>query len=267
MEAALPMNENSERFLLPVDRLLVLGALTFLLAACSEPSGPPEQKPVTPVDTATAAEIQVRVRFNGTAPPPKEINMRSTPVCANMHPDPVFEQPVQVKDGLLANVVVYIQSGLGNRAFAFPTEPVTIDQRGCLYKPRIAAVMVGQPLEFRNSDPEAHNVHGRPEVVDAWNFLMSRPNSTRTIYFDKPEIGIRVGCDVHPWMHAYVSVIDNPYFGLTDAKGTVTLKNVPPGEYVIATWHETLGARTQQVSLPAQGSETVELTYDAGAGS
>jgi plastocyanin len=261
------MNETPQRVVSPAHGLLLCGALVLLFAACSDSSAPPEQKPVTPVDSATAGEIQVRVRFNGTAPPPKLINMSSTPVCANMHPDPVFEQPVDVKDGRLANVVIYIKSGFGDRAFAFPTEPVTIDQRGCLYKPRIAAVMVGQPLEFRNSDPEAHNVHGRPQVVDAWNFLMSRPNSTRTLYFQKPEVGIRVGCDVHPWMHAYVSVIDNPYFGITGADGSLTLKSVPPGEYVVAAWHETLGTLSQEVTLAARGQAELELTYDASSGS
>jgi plastocyanin len=182
-----------------------------------------------------------------------------------MHPDPVFEQPVEVKEGRLANVVVYIKEGFGERAFAFPSDPVTIDQRGCLYKPRIAAVMVGQALEFRNSDPEAHNVHGRPEVADSWNFLMSRPNSTRTVYFDKAEIGIRVGCDVHPWMNAYVSVLDNPYFGLTGGDGTVMLSNVPPGQYTVATWHETLGTLSGQVTLEPRGTAELQLTYAANS--
>jgi plastocyanin len=267
MEVVSPMHPKHEPVALLARQLFLCGAVICLFAACSDSSAPPEQKAVTPVDSATAGEIQVQVGFNGAAPAPKLINMSSTPVCANMHPDPVFEQPVDAKDGRLANVVVYIKSGFGGRAFAFPTEPVTIDQRGCLYKPRIAAVMVGQPLVFHNSDPEAHNVHGRPQVVDSWNFLMSRPNSTRTVYFDKPEVGIRVGCDVHPWMNAYVSVIDNPYFGVTGEDGTVTLKNVPPGEYTVATWHETLGTRAQQVTLAARGSAELQLTYDANPGS
>jgi plastocyanin len=261
------MYEKQKRVASPLLRLFLCGAFSLLFAACSDSSKPPEQKPVTPIDLATAGEIQVRVSFNGTAPAPKLVNMRSTPVCANMHPDPVFEQAVEVEDGRLANVVVYIKSGLGDRTFPFPTGPVTIDQRGCLYKPRIAAVMVGQPLEFRNSDPEAHNVHGRPEVVDSWNFLMSRPNSTRTVYFDKAEIGIRVGCDVHPWMNAFVSVIDNPYFGVTGTDGTVTLTKVPPGEYTVAAWHETLGILSQQVTLAARGTAELQLAYDASPGS
>lgn len=261
------MYEKPQRMMSIARGFLLCTALAFLFNACSDSSGPPEQKPVTPVDAATAGKIRVRVGFAGTAPAPREINMRSTPVCANMHPDPVFEQAVEVKDGRLANVVVYIKSGFGDRAFTYPTDPVKIDQRGCLYKPRIVAVMVGQPLEFHNSDPEAHNVHGRPQIVGSWNFLMPRPNSSRTLYFKQQEVGIRVGCDIHPWMNAYVSVIANPYFGITGADGTVTLDQVPPGQYTIATWHETLGSLEQQVTLGARGEEELQLTYGSGNGS
>jgi plastocyanin len=161
----------------------------------------------------------------------------------------------------LADAVVYLKSGLGDRAFAAPTQPVTIDQKGCLYEPRIAAVMVGQTLQFRNSDQEAHNVHGRPKEVEGWNFLMSRHNSTRDVSFDKPEVGILVSCDVHPWMRAYVSVFDNPYFAVTPNDGTVALQSVPPGDYVVAVWHATLGTLVKPVTVPPSGTAQVQFTF------
>jgi len=157
--------------------------------------------------------------------------------------------------------VVYIQNGFGERGFAPPTEPVVVDQKGCLYNPRVAAVMVGQPLQFLNSDAEGHNVHGKPTIADGWNFLMSRQGSTRDVMLAKPELGIPVGCDIHPWMRAYVSVFDNPYFALTPADGTATLRNVPPGTYVLGVWHETLGILVKPVTLPPSGSATVDFQY------
>jgi len=246
------------------NKTLSLAALVTMvvLTGCSDPQGPPPQPVVTPVDSATAAEVIVTVTYNGEIPKPVEINMRSAGRCAEQHAEPVFDQPVQVVDGKLAGALVYIKSGLEGRAFSFPTEPVVIDQRGCLYEPRISALRVGQPLQFLNSDPEAHNVRGRPTTVDGWNFMMSRPQSTRTLYFDQPEIGIRVGCDVHPWMSAYVSILAHPYFGITSADGTVRLRDVPPGDYVIGTWHETLGVREQRISLAAKASETVAIAYE-----
>ncbi|MEO8601557.1 MAG: hypothetical protein ABI629_03165 [bacterium] len=252
---------------LPLRPILLL-VVAVSLAACSDSgsSKPATAANVTPVDSATAGTIAVTVNFSGAAPAPKTINMSGVPACAALHPDPVLDQSVRVANGKLADVVVYIQNGFGSRGFTAPTDPVLIDQQGCLYHPQVAAVMVGQPLQFRNSDTEGHNVHGRPQVAEAWNFLMSRQGATRDVFFSKPEVGIPVGCDIHPWMRAYVSAFDNPYFGVSSADGTVTLKNVPPGDYVIGAWHPTLGALVKPVTLSASGSATVDFAYQAPSG-
>jgi plastocyanin len=245
-------------------RVAPIVLLAVILASCSKSdSGSRAKGPVTPVDPATAGSIQVQVRYAGPPAAPKPINMNGTPACAALHPEPVLEQPLKVSDGQLADAVVYIKSGFGDRAFAAPAQPVVIDQKGCLYDPRVVAVMVGQPLQFRNSDNEAHNVHGRPKQIDGWNFLMSRPNSTRDVTFDKPEVGVLVSCDVHPWMRAYVSVFDNPYFAITPSNGTVTLKQVPPGNYVVGVWHETLGTLVQPVTVAPSGTASLQFTYQA----
>jgi plastocyanin len=248
---------------LVVSRIRVAFTLAGMvgLIACGGSSAPSQPANVTPVDSASAGTITVRVRFAGESPAPTEINMRAVGACAQLHTAPVFDQPIIVRDGRLADTVVYIKSGLGERTFNFPTTPVTIDQKGCLYTPKVAALMVGQPLQFVNSDPEAHNVHGTPSVVKGWNFIMSQPNSSRTVYFDKPEVGIPVRCDIHPWMLAHVSVFTHPYFGVSGQDGTVSLTQVPAGTYVIAAWHRELGATEQTVTLYAKASVTLELTY------
>ena len=247
-------------------RRLVLVVAVAALTGCSTPSAetaPPSQAGVTPVDASTAGSIEVQVSYSGALPTPNVLNMSSVPACAAQHPTPAVEPVLVVTDGHLANAVVYIKSGLGERRFAAPTEPVVVNQQGCMYDPHVTAVMLGQPLQFRNSDTEAHNVHGRPRVAAAWNFLMSRPNSTRDVSFDKPEVGIPVGCDIHPWMRAYVSVFDNPYFGVTPRDGLVALRSVPPGDYVVAVWHETLGTLVQPVSVPPSGTATLQVTFRA----
>jgi len=247
----------------PGVRLWLSLALVAAVASCSQSeSGPPTPRgTVIPVDEATAGSIVVQVSYTGTPPAPRVINMSGTPACAALHTAEVVDPALVVTNGRVANAVVYIQSGFGNRGFASPTTPVVIDQKGCLYDPHVVALMLGQPLEFRNSDQEAHNVHGRPQQADGWNFLMSRPNSTRQITLGKPEVGIPVSCDVHPWMRAYVSVFDTPYFAVTPADGTATLRSVPPGDYVVAVWHETLGTLTQPVSLPASGAAHVDFVF------
>jgi plastocyanin len=238
-------------------------ALACTLAACSRSDGgaPHANRAVTPVDPTSAGSIQVQVNYTGPPPTASYINMSGTPACAALHPQPVAEQSLVVNDGHLANALVYIKSGFGDRAFAVPDAPVVIDQKGCLYAPHVAGVMVGQPLQFVNSDQEAHNVHGRPREVDAWNFLISRPGASRAVTFTKSEVGIPVGCDIHPWMRAYVSVLDNPYFAVTGADGAATLRTVPAGSYVVAVWHETLGTLVKPVTVRANEVAPVQFDF------
>lgn len=246
-------------------RRIVLG-LACLLASCSDSSAPPKQAVVaTPVDPATAGTIHVDVSFTGAVPTPKVFDMSIAPQCAAQHQEPVTDNSLMVQDGHLANAVVWIKGGLEKWVFAPPAEPVVMDQKGCVYHPHVAAAMVGQPVDFVNSDPEAHNVHARPQVLTAFNFLMSRQGSKRTFTFDKPEVAVPVACDIHPWMSAYLAVVPNPYVGVTPASGAVTLSNVPPGEYVVGVWHEKLGTKEQRVTLQPRGSVNVQFGYAGGS--
>ena len=250
---------------MPCSRLfakkIVLAGVVLAIASCTDNSGPPPQPVVTPVDATTAATLTVQITFKGQAPDPIEVNMRASRGCSQQHDEPVYVRQVENDGGTLANALVYIKSGLEGRVFHYPTEPLIIDQRGCMYEPRIAGLMVGQELRFLNSDPEAHNVRGRPREVDSWNFMISRKNASRSLRFDKPEIGIRVGCDVHPWMSAYVSVLTHPYFGISDKQGQVQLKNLPPGEYTAAAWHETLGEKEVELNIKAKENKRIEIAF------
>jgi plastocyanin len=243
----------------------LLLAFLCILASCSDSSAPPKQAVVaTPVDPATAGTIHVDVSYTGAVPTPAVFDMRIAPQCAAQHQEPVTDNSLLVQDGHLANAVVWIKEGLEKWVFAPPSEPVVMDQKGCVYHPHVAAAMVGQAVDFLNSDPEAHNVHARPQIVTAFNFLMSRQGSKRTLTFDKPEIAIPVGCDIHPWMSAYLAVVPNPYVAVTPATGAVTLANVPPGEYVVAVWQEKLGTKEQRVKVEPRGSVNVQVGYGGG---
>jgi hypothetical protein len=72
---------------------------------------------------------------------------------------------------------------------------------------------------------------------------------------------IRVKCDIPRWMRAFIGVVDHPYFAVTQADGSYSWKNVPPGEYTIAVWHETLGERASTVRLAASESATINFSY------
>lgn len=217
----------------------------------------------TPVDPATAGAIHAEVRYQGAPPVLKKIEMGSASQCAAAHPEPVTDESVLVSDGHLANAVVWIKSGLEHWVFAPPPQPLVIDQKGCLYHPHVAAAMVGQPVQFTNGDQDPHNVHGQPRVVSGWNFIISKQGATRTMSFDKSEVGIPLGCDIHPWMRAYLSVLANPYFAVTPSDGSVTLEQVPPGEYVVGVWHEKLGTQEQRVTVPPRGTAKLEFVLEA----
>lgn len=240
---------------------LVAACSLFVFAACGGKEAERPRRPATPLDLTTVGSIEAEVIFEGTVPQPDTISMRASPACAQLHDSPVVDPAIRVIDGHLVNVLVYIKEGLGERVFETPTAPAVFDQKGCIYEPRVLGAMVGQPVEFRNSDPEAHNVRGRPRVLDSWNFMMSRQGSSRTLVFDKAEVGVAIGCDIHPWMQAYLSVFEHPYFAVTGASGKVALPNVPPGDYVVAAWHEKLGVREQKVTLAPRGTQSVQFRF------
>lgn len=233
----------------------------IVLAACGGGSEP-ARKPVTPLDRSTTGTITGTVRLAGPAPAMQTLQMASE--CRTEHQGPVPAGDVLVHDGLVENAFVWVKDGLGDRGFEVPTAGVTIDQKGCLYHPRVTGARVGQPIVFQNSDSVLHNVHGAPTVATAWNFTMSVKGSQRTLKLDKPEVMVSVRCDVHPWMQGWIGVVDHPYFSVTGTDGRFALRDVPPGEYTVAVWHERFGTREEKVSLAAKGTQDVAFSFGSG---
>ena len=229
-----------------------------VLAACG---GEDERarRPVTPLDHTSTGVIRGAVRLDGPAPPATMVSMGGIPECAALHTGPVGSGDVVVHDGAVENAFVYLKEGLGDRVFAVPDAPVVVDQGGCLFRPRVAGAMVGQPIRFTNADAVLHNVHGTPGASSAWNFGLPVKGSERTVRVTHPEVMIHVRCDLHPWMHAYLGVLDHPYFAVTGGDGTFTLADVPPGHYVVAVWHERLGTREIPVTLEPRATAEAQL--------
>ena len=109
-------------------------------------------------------KITGKVTFSGTAPAAGKLKMDADPVCAAAHPDGAAAEDLVVGDGgSVQNVFVYVKEG-AKVTFPAKTEPAVIDQKGCLYGPRVVGLQVGQPLKFLNSDPTLHNVHGQLKI-------------------------------------------------------------------------------------------------------
>jgi plastocyanin len=227
-------------------------AAFLALSACSGgDSEAPARGPATPIDPATTGTIAGKVTFDGTPPAETELRVAGDATCASAHQGAVFAGDVKVRDGKVANAFVYVKKGLEKFVFDLPKTPVTIDQRGCIYHPRILGAQSGQEIQFLNSDPTLHNVHTTPKNSSPTNFGMSRQGTSRGIRIAKPEVMVAVKCDVHPWMRAYVGVLDHPHFALTGDDGSFELRNVPAGEYTLGVWHERFGEREAAVKVEA----------------
>src|SRR4029078_6167178 len=137
------------------------------------------------------------------------------------------------------NAFVYIKSGLEpGHAFAVPTSTVVLDQRGCRFMSRVLGVRTHQTLEVGNNDRTEHNVHGKPGPNGQFNRLQPLQGMRETHVFTVPEVMLRIKCDVHPWMSAFVGVLDHPFFAVTGTDGRFMLTGVPDGHYILEMWHE-----------------------------
>src|SRR5262245_40675445 len=162
---------------------------------------------------------------------------------------PTSEETVQVAQGKLANAFVWVKKGLDGYAFPPPQGEVVLDQRKCMYTPHVVGVRVGQPLVFTSSDPVTHNVHTLPEENEPANFAMSQAGQRAPRTFEATEVMIQTKCDIHPWMKAWIGVVDHPHFAVTGPDGAFEFKGLPAGAYEIEVWHEVLGRKSQTVTL------------------
>jgi len=248
----------------------LLFAAALLTAACGQKQPPQKaaveaSKPVEyfHVDASTAGVLHGKIAFLGAKPPRTVISMAQDAGCEQAHKGhPVFDESVVVaKDGSLSNAFVYIKSGLEGKKFEVPKETVPLDQHGCLFVPRVLGMRAGQSLDVKNSDTVSHNIHPMPENNREFNQQQSPQAPDIEHKFPRADIMIPVKCNVHSWMHAYIGVVDHPYFAVTAADGSFELKNVPPGDYGVTVWHEKLGEQTQQVHVAASETAAVNFTY------
>jgi len=216
----------------------------------------------TPIDQATVGTITGKINFEGAKPKLARLMMDQDPVCVEKHSGPVYVEDGAVNDnGTLPNVFVYVKSGAEKYTFAPPSESVELDQDGCMYKPHVLGVQVGQTLDILTKDATTHNIHPMPKDNREWNISQAPNAAPLEQKFSREEIMIPVKCNQHPWMKAYVGVTKNPFFAVTGSDGTFTIKGLPPGDYTIGAWTATFGTQEQNVTVGAKESKTVDFTF------
>ncbi len=212
---------------------------------------------------ACAANIIGTISFQGTPPPEVPYTpLMENSYCASMYTStPTTHFYAVGANGGLADVVVDLK-GITGKSTGASAPGVVLDQKGCLYSPTILAIQTGQKLIVRNSDNCVHNVHCTPTVPgnDEHNDVQMAGGADLTYTFAKPEMFVRFKCDVHPWMFAWVSVFDSPYFAISDKDGKFIIKDVPPGKYTVEAGHRKLGSQTQDVEVK-DSDVTVNFTF------
>lgn len=209
------------------------------------------------------------VKFAGPQPPRKPIEGMAGNAYCNGHCNgkpPLEEKWVFGKNGdetTFVNVLVYVAKGLEGRKFTPPKDPAVLDQVGCVYTPRVIGVMIGQTLQIRNSDATLHNVIGNLKANKSFNEGMSVQNGILEKVFQNPEFKADFRCFMHPWMVAYVHVMEHPFFAITGADGTFTLRGLPPGEYEIAARHESsrFEVSPERAKITVGAGETKKIDF------
>jgi plastocyanin len=214
---------------------------TFLLALCC-------------AGACAAGAIRGTVIFGGAVPAQKKVDVTIDQYVCGTDKDPGDLLVSPRKE--LRNAVVWIDNPPADRASPSPADKVAMDQQGCLFVPRVVVVQAGGTVDFLNSDRLLHNIHATPKLNVSFNRTQPK-NRTIPVTFAKPEI-VRINCDLHAWMVAWVVVAAHPFYAVTGADGQFAFDNLPPGQYKLNVWHERLGTAVASVTVtngaPARAS-------------
>jgi hypothetical protein len=244
--------------------IAVLG-LIFTTVCCSKGDEAPPPRTPTPLDLSDAGTIRGTVFFSGTPPQRRLIAAGGDKACASA--EVADESAVVLPAGdkhVVKHAFVWIESGLGDKVFAVPSEPVVVDQKNCVFVPHVAGVQRHQYLVFRNSDPTQHNMNFvEPGQNPGHNFSLAREGLEAKLWFPHEAIPMKVICNAHSWMTMWIGCVDHPYYSVTGDDGAFNLaarQKVPPGRYKVACWTERFGRKSADVEVTPRGDATCDFT-------
>lgn len=239
-------------------------ALMFVLSGCSDKKegGEDSQSQANPRTSeshppssaqADTGVLVGRVLFEGTVPPPRVIEIDKDVESCNMGGGEVQEVVVSV-DNALADVVIEIQ-GLEHTQDATSNQSENsyeIRQKDCRFEPELLVVPDGAELTIYNEDTVLHNIN-----AGFWNIAQPagfRPLTQKITFMRRPFV--RIHCNIHHWMQAWIYVAKSSHYTVTDADGRFTIENIPPGTYTVTASHSKLGSESFEITVT--GGQQIE---------
>ena len=239
-------------------------AILALATMMSFASGADAAKKYKEVDVANGGTITGKVLLGGAKVESQFFTISKNPeVCG--HGSRTVEW-VRANGEALLDTVVYLEKVTEGKPFEASSKNIVMDQKGCRFLPFIQVMINGGQLEAKNSDPVLHNIHTYELIKKARRTVMNVSQPDRSNVVDKKVklrkgVAMKIECDAHDFMHAWVFVARNPYYALVDDNGAFTITGVPPGKYVIKAWHGRLGEQETTVDVGAGGTFEANFSY------
>jgi Polysaccharide lyase family 4, domain II len=213
------------------------------------------------VTVTNGGTIEGVVTLSGAAPAAAPIKVtKNQDYCGQTITNPAYTVD---GSGGLANVIVYLKDITKGKAA--PAEPLALVNEHCMFNPRAQGAMVGGQVKISSDDPVLHNTHPQNAETNATIYNIALPFKGFSVTKPLPNMPmmIKVKCDAHEWMHAWIMELDHPYYATTGADGHFTIKDVPPGNYTLVAWHEVAGEKSEPVVIAAGQTAKSKITLAA----
>jgi hypothetical protein len=241
-------------------RRSLMGRINALIAGAMLLAALPASAAYEVITVTNGGSIDGLVTLSGA---PAEGSLKVTKnqdYCGAAIPDPTYTVG---SGGGLENVIVYLKDITKGKAA--PAEPLALVNEHCMFHPRVQGAMVGESIKISSNDPVLHNTHPQNADTNATIYNVALPFKGFSV--TKPLPGnpglIKIKCDAHEWMHAWIMELDHPYFATTGADGHFTIKDVPPGTYTLAVWHEAAGEKSESVMVASGQTAKPKITLAA----
>ncbi len=221
--------------------------------------------------------LKGQIVFSGTPEPPKVLQekgkaAKNPDVCAVDAPIVSERLVVDAATKGVKNVLVYLRRPTAvneDAKKAATAKTIEFDQKHCVFEPHVLGLMAGVPVTLKSSDPKPHNVNVKLKKSSFNQTIGAAP-----IPFTPQDAERTPGaiiCDIHPWMTAWMMVLDHPYFAVTDAQGNYEIKNVPAGTQKVVVWQEAVKgsgfvtpSSGEDVAIKAGDATVKDFTIDPG---